>query len=89
MPPPSSRDGRDPSVAKKRKNDSASGDEKKLPFQTSPFEPAGKFRNRETMDIHYSIEPRKNWTDMTRYNSFVCMYTRVALCLLMCVTVLT
>ena len=37
----------------------------------SPFAPRGKFKTHQTMDVSYSVEPRKRWLDMTRYNSFV------------------
>jgi hypothetical protein len=40
-------------------------------LQMSPFAPSGKFKTHETMDIYYRVEPPKQWTDMTRYNSFV------------------
>lgn len=58
---------------KKRKRDSHEN-EKKGQFQMSPFSPTGKFKNNSTMDLHYTVEPRKRWMNMTRYNSFVCKY---------------
>lgn len=69
---PESREDKDTKTVKRRKS-AANGEEdtKKPFFQLSPFEPAGKFRTRESMDIHYHLEPRKKWTEMTRYNSFV------------------
>ena len=56
---------------KKQKRDGPE-DEKKVQYQISPFEPTGKFKTHETMDLHYTVEPRRRWLDMTRYNSFVC-----------------
>ncbi|KAA8631637.1 hypothetical protein SMACR_08051 [Sordaria macrospora] len=43
----------------------------KLNFQQSPFHPSGKFRTYPNLDVNYKVEPAKDWTDMTRYNSFV------------------
>jgi hypothetical protein len=64
-------------ISKKRKRD---GDEdgpgpnnvKKELVQISPFQPRGKFKSNQSMNLAYTIEPRKRWQDMTRYNSFVC-----------------
>lgn len=61
--------------AKKRKSEVGTEERRKPHIQISPFEPAGKFRTHETMDMHYLVEPRKKWLDMTRYNSFVCEST--------------
>lgn len=58
------------STPKRRKRDAPDDDRKEL-VQPSPFEPRGKFKTHQTMDLAYSIEPRKHWLDMTRYNSFV------------------
>lgn len=44
---------------------------KKNLTQLSPFAPTGKFRTHDTMDVHYQIEPARQWSEMTRYNSFV------------------
>lgn len=43
------------------------------PLQTSPFAPAGKFQKdpENNMDRHYKVNPAKEWSAMTRYNSFV------------------
>lgn len=46
----------------------------KLNFQQSPFHPSGKFRTYPNLDVNYKVEPAKDWTDMTRYNSFVCEF---------------
>lgn len=67
-------------IAKKRKRDSdedaaASGINKKELVQISPFEPRGKFKSSQSMNLAYTVEPRKRWLDMTRYNSFVCEYS--------------
>ncbi|KAJ4402810.1 hypothetical protein N0V85_005235 [Neurospora sp. IMI 360204] len=43
----------------------------KINFQQSPLHPSGKFKTYPNMDVHYKVEPAKDWTDMTRYNSFV------------------
>lgn len=58
---------------RRRKDDDGEGDNPKIPVQMSPFAPTGKFKTHETMDIHYAVEPSKRWSEMTRYNSFVCM----------------
>lgn len=46
----------------------------KIYFQPSPFHPSGKFKTNPNLDVHYRVEPAKEWTEMTRYNSFVCEY---------------
>ncbi|KAL3584887.1 hypothetical protein FPOAC2_14668 [Fusarium poae] len=46
-------------------------DDKRVQLQISPFSPTGRFKTHDTMDLHYMVEPRKQWQDMTRYNSFV------------------
>lgn len=69
MTAPPRTDGERPKT-KKQKRDGQE-EEKKPQLQISPFAPTGKFKTHETMDCHYSVEPRKRWTDMTRYNSFV------------------
>ncbi|KAI1066994.1 hypothetical protein LB507_011624 [Fusarium sp. FIESC RH6] len=46
-------------------------DDKRLQLQISPFSPTGSFKTHNTMDLHYVVEPWKQWQDMTRYNSFV------------------
>ncbi|KAF5125916.1 Chromatin remodeling protein SHL [Metarhizium anisopliae] len=63
-------------IAKKRKRDAdedgaASNNHKKELVQMSPFEPRGKFKSNQSMNLAYAVEPRKRWQDMTRYNSFV------------------
>ncbi|OAA64974.1 Bromo adjacent region [Cordyceps fumosorosea ARSEF 2679] len=70
MPRPAARDFKDPRAATRRKTESGAQEAKPF-FQISPFEPAGKFRACETMDMHYRIDQRKQWMSMTRYNSFV------------------
>ena len=61
---------------KRRRTDGGEDDDvgQKVSLQMSPFSPCGKFRSHETMDLYYQVEPAKKWTDMTRYNSFVCEY---------------
>jgi hypothetical protein len=58
---------------KRRKTDGENGEDAgpKIMQQLSPFAPSGKFKTHETMDIHYTVEPNNQWTEMTRYNSFV------------------
>ncbi|KHN93860.1 ebs-bah-phd domain-containing protein [Metarhizium album ARSEF 1941] len=63
-------------IAKKRKRDAhedgpAPNNHKRELVQMSPFEPRGKFRSNQSMNLAYTVEPRKRWQDMTRYNSFV------------------
>ncbi|KAI5466651.1 hypothetical protein BGZ63DRAFT_344797 [Mariannaea sp. PMI_226] len=69
-PGPPSRAERERHKNKKRKREGQE-EEKRVPIQISPFEPTGKFKSHDTMDLHYTIEPTKRWLDMTRYNSFV------------------
>lgn len=38
--------------------------------QISPFEPWGKFRTYDTMDLSYQVNPPDRWAEMTRYRSF-------------------
>jgi hypothetical protein len=49
-------------------------DDKRVQLQISPFSPTGSFKTHDTMDLHYIVEPRKQWQSMTRYNSFVRKY---------------
>ena len=44
---------------------------RKILNQCAPFAPKGAFDTHSTMDVHYVVEPAKQWADMTRYNSFV------------------
>ncbi|OAA53951.1 BAH-domain containing protein [Niveomyces insectorum RCEF 264] len=45
---------------------------RKVLHQCVPFEPQGSFGTHgNNMDVHYVVEPAKQWSDMTRYNSFV------------------
>lgn len=60
-----------PPESKKRKRDVLEDDKKGL-IQVSPFKPAGKFKTHSSLDVYYSVEPRKEWEGMTRYSSFVC-----------------
>ncbi|PON20063.1 hypothetical protein TGAM01_v211067 [Trichoderma gamsii] len=46
-------------------------DKQEYCFQRSPFTPSGKFNSCESLDVLYSIRPRKKWSTMTRYRSFV------------------
>ena len=55
----------------------------KINFQASPFQPTGKFKTFTNMDVHYRVEPAKDWVDMTRYNSFVCEFPS-SLCRMVC-----
>ncbi|KAJ6779554.1 hypothetical protein PWT90_05178 [Aphanocladium album] len=73
IPTPTVRDEKDAKAVKRRKSEGGGGgvEDRKPFFQISPFEAAGKFRARESMDIHYRVEPRKRWMEMTKYNSFV------------------
>lgn len=57
-------------AAKKRKRDGPDDDRREL-VQPSPFCPTGKFKMHQSMDLAYTVEPRKRWLDMMRYNSFV------------------
>ncbi|KAF3009231.1 hypothetical protein E8E14_008930 [Neopestalotiopsis sp. 37M] len=72
-PNPSTKD-KDNKAKKRRRVDSDSpAPVAKVGFQPSPFAPHGKFLKDpgNNMDRHYRVSPSKEWTDMTRYNSFV------------------
>jgi hypothetical protein len=60
----------------KKRRRKTSGDDEEVSTKTlqqlSPFSPSGKFTTYETLDRPYTVEPSKKWSDMTRYNSFVC-----------------
>lgn len=90
VPPPVTRAGKDRKRTTLRNrpiknNDSAAaGEEVKALFQPSPFEPTGKFRAHATLGLHYHVQPRKDWTRMTRYHSFI--RTPLFLTLLQCCT---
>lgn len=79
-PPPSSRASTsepelDSHSGKKRRPDGLDEEkdkEKRVLTQLSPFAPGGKFPTKDTMDLHYAVQPRKRWLDLMRYNSFVC-----------------
>ncbi|KAG6188468.1 hypothetical protein E4U27_007187 [Claviceps purpurea] len=63
-------------TSKKRERDghehgTAAKSSKKELVQVSPFEPKGKFKSSQSMNLVYTVEPQKQWLDMTRYNSFV------------------
>lgn len=66
---------KDQKKKKRRRTDGGDAAEddntQRVNLQMSPFAPCGKFKTYETMDLHYSVDPQKKWTDMTRYNSFV------------------
>ncbi len=47
------------------------GTAQRINLQISPFAPCGKFKTHETMDLYYQVGPAKEWTDLTRYNSFI------------------
>lgn len=68
---------------KKRRRQSEPEEEDVAKIQNSPFTPSGKFKNDESLDLHYVVEPRDKWMGMTRYNSFVCMVAPLFLSLLL------
>jgi len=71
-------DPKDKDQKKKKRRRTEGGEEDDAPkinLQMSPFTPSGKFKTYETMDVYYQVDPAKKWTDMTRYNSFVCKFT--------------
>jgi hypothetical protein len=47
------------------------GDGGRQLFQISPFSPAMPLDTHPKMDMHYTISPYKQWTEMTPYNSFI------------------
>ncbi|KAG5925749.1 hypothetical protein E4U42_003989 [Claviceps africana] len=63
-------------ISKKRKrgdgeNGGAAGHGRRELIQVSPFEPRGRFKSNQSMNLVYTVEPQKQWLEMTRYNSFV------------------
>ncbi|KAG6036180.1 hypothetical protein E4U19_003563 [Claviceps sp. Clav32 group G5] len=63
-------------ISKKRERDghehgTVAKSSKKELVQVSPFEPRGKFKSSQSMNLVYTVEPQKQWLEMTRYNSFV------------------
>lgn len=65
------RDGSGPK-SKKRKHDKSDEDaNKKVQTQNAVFHPEGKFKTNQSLKLYYAVDPRKQWLDMTRYNSFV------------------
>lgn len=52
-------------------NKTVNTSEEVMLFQSSLFEPTGKFRSNAIMDIYYHIESGRHWTSMTRYYSFI------------------
>ena len=57
---------------KKRRKTTGGGGDEDPKLQASPFSPSGTFKTHDTMDVYYRVEPSAKWTEMTRYNSFVC-----------------
>ncbi len=70
-------DPKDKDQKKKKRRRTEGGEEddsaQRHQYAALPFAPSGKFKTYETLDLHYQVEPAKKWTDMTRYNSFVCV----------------
>ncbi|OAA59525.1 Bromo adjacent region [Akanthomyces lecanii RCEF 1005] len=54
-----------------KKNKNVNTSEEMTLFQPTLFEPTGKFRSEARMGVYYHVEPRKAWTSMTRYHSFI------------------
>ncbi|KAJ4146833.1 hypothetical protein LMH87_001392 [Akanthomyces muscarius] len=72
---PAARTGKNGRPSKKRgkpvkKNENTTTKTNSL-FQPPLFAPTGKFRSDATMGVYYHIEPRQEWTSMTRYHSFI------------------
>ncbi|KKO98179.1 hypothetical protein THAR02_09723 [Trichoderma harzianum] len=66
------RNERDGPKSKKRKHDKSEEDNnKKVQTQNAVFHPEGKFKSSQSLKLYYAVDPRKQWLDMTRYNSFV------------------
>ncbi|RFU76968.1 ebs-bah-phd domain-containing [Trichoderma arundinaceum] len=58
--------------SKKRKQDKPEEDPSQKPqTQNAVFRPEGRFKTNQSMKLYYVVDPRKQWLDMTRYNSFV------------------
>jgi hypothetical protein len=47
------------------------GTTQRINLQISPFVPYDKFKTHETIDLYYHVDPAKEWTERTRYNSFI------------------
>ena len=59
--------------SKKRKSEGPDEERKtEWHWQNSPFNPSGKFKTNETVDVKYAVDPHQSWQAMTRYSSFVC-----------------
>ncbi|KAL7940246.1 hypothetical protein V8C42DRAFT_258953 [Trichoderma barbatum] len=58
-------------ATKKRKRGNSTGSPKSPYLQRSPFEPCGKFRTCQTLDIGYSVTPSKEWSHMTHCKEFI------------------
>ncbi|KAH8743133.1 hypothetical protein F5883DRAFT_49121 [Diaporthe sp. PMI_573] len=56
-----------------RTNDDADNGDDDILVHVSPFRLSAVSGSFKTMDIRYKVEPAKWWSEMTRYNSFVCM----------------
>jgi hypothetical protein len=64
--------------SKKRKSEGPDEERKaEWHWQNSPFNPKGKFKTNETVDVKYAVDPPAGWQAMTRYSSFVCKFTSV------------
>lgn len=62
-------------LEKKTKRDGAEDTHKdEWHSQSCPFIAKAFDDNNESLDIEYSIDPPR-WTEMTKYNSFVCEYS--------------
>ncbi|KAI0136222.1 hypothetical protein BJ170DRAFT_677102 [Xylariales sp. AK1849] len=71
-PNPNDKDKKQKQKKRRRHESDSPAPDPKMPLQTSPFAPTGKFKDpSNTMDRHFLVEPNKEWVGMTRYNSFV------------------
>ncbi|KAH7304593.1 hypothetical protein B0I35DRAFT_471909 [Stachybotrys elegans] len=46
-------------------------DDMRVQTQVCPFVPRGSFKTNKTLDVGYTVEPKEQWFNMTRYNSFI------------------
>jgi hypothetical protein len=58
--------------AKRRRQASEEEEHSRIFTQLPPFSPSGEFQSFKSLDRQYRVVPSKPWSDMTRYNSFVC-----------------
>src|SRR4051794_33974485 len=61
---------------KQKRRRTGVSNEENIRIQSSPLSPSGKFCTYKTVDMHYRIEPSRQWTSMAGFNNLVrkCLY---------------